>query len=285
MSGNRSGEGGRTRRDVLGSVGAASVAGFLGGATSTPAVGDASRTTLGEFESGLDGWRGGTGTELSRVSRADRPAAVSSGRYGLLATVEGVAEPAIETEQGVSTADLADHPYLFATVTPGRASGTDAPVAFRFRLHHEDGVVESDEMTVRPHVRRVLAWDASSVDATKLASATRLDIRWYSTARPPDGGNDGAVEYEGTVVFDDVSAGDDRERAEAVRLGGQIERLQFSHGAYRETEVSLRTDYLEVGEYVFESGTSVPYTVETLSDDGVRYVLDGVTYLLGGEWA
>lgn len=279
----------RTRRSVLKGIGAASLATLASGPVPTATgaeSGSGDRTVLGDFESGLDGWTAGSGVTLDRVPRSERPVAVSSGEYGLYATVSGTQAPAIANERRVREADLADRPYVFATVTAGQVADTESDVTVRFRLYHSDGVSESEPTTVRPHVPSVLTWDASSVDATALANATRLELVWYATDRPPAeyGGESDGFDYRGSVVFDDVHLDGDRGRAETVRIADHWDRLEFSLGAYRDTEVVVDADGLETGAFAFESGARVPYTVETLSDGGVQYVLDGVTYLLGGEW-
>lgn len=284
-----------TRRSVLEGVGAASVATLLGGTLPAPVSADAGDTTvLGDFESGLDGWRATGESELGRVAKRDRPAAVASGQYALEVPVGGDSASGIANETRVRDAEFVANPYLFATVTPGPIFGTDAAVPVRFRLHYEtdgllgDGtaVAESDTTEVRPNVPTVVTWDTSTIDPEDRANATRLEIDWS----PEDGLLD-LVDDDGTgadghsVIVDGVHLGADQGRSETVRMGGHWERLEFSLGAYRETNVEFRTDHLETGEFVFADGSTVPYAVETLTSDSVRFVLDGVAYLLGGEWS
>ena len=282
-----------TRRDVLRGIGAASVSALVGGAlpaTVSASTGDA--TVLGDFESGLGGWQANGEADLDRVEVAERPIAVTSGNYGLAVTTTDDLRVGIANETRVADADFVEHPYLFATVTPGRIPGTESAVSVRFRLHYgEDGllgdelsVVESASTTVRPHVASIVTWDVSSLDEAVRANASRLEIVWspevdLSTEALLGDGSD----EEWTVVVDDVHLGDDGDRYELVRMADQWERLQFANGAYRETRVRSETDLLESGEFVFADGTAIPYTVERLTGGATRYVVDGVAYQLGGE--
>ncbi|SFS02395.1 Tat (twin-arginine translocation) pathway signal sequence [Halomicrobium zhouii] len=293
MEGTWGSTGSATRRNVLKGIGATTAAALAGGAV--PASGAAETSddavTLGDFESGLAGWRGVGETTLDRVAKSERPAAVTSGDHALAATTDRTAGR-IENEERVRNADLVANPSLFATVTPGRIPGSDVAISVRFRLHYVDdglfgddtGVVESDAQTVRPHAPAVVSWDLRELAETTRADATKLEIDWSPATDSASDSLDSDAGEAWTVVVDDVHLTDDGDRIRRLRLGEHFERLQFALGAYRSTEVHLRTEHLESGEFVFASGSSVPYTVETLTDDGVEFVLDGVEYLFGGEW-
>lgn len=279
-----------TRRNLLKGVGAATAAALVGDTVATSGSAETDdATALGDFESDLDSWRGAGETTLDRVAKSERPTAVTSGVHALSATTDRTGGR-IENEARVRDADFVANPFLFATVTPGRSQESDSAVAVRFRLHYaEDGlledeasVVESGEKTARPHVPNALSWDLSDVRESVRANATKLEIGWApASGRPSDSqaGDDDAW----TTVVDDVHLSDDGDRIRRVRLADHFDRLQFALGAYRSTEAHLRTDHLESGAFVFAGESSVPYTVETLTDDGVRFVLDGVEYLFGGD--
>ncbi len=321
-----------TRRDVLRGIGATGIGTLLGSALPASASADAGEVTvLGDFESGLDGWRTNGGATLERVGRASRPTAVRSGERALQVTANGDVVPMIANERRVADSDLVEYPYLFAGVTPGRVADAGSSVTFRFRLRysregrsgggssdHErrtggdgragdgrsggDGragrkpdsrdrgapVVESEEITVPPHVSSVLTWDTSAVDEAKRASAKRLEIVWYPEGRPPETsprGRDSGPGFEESVVFDDVHLSDDRERTEVVRMAGQWESLKRSRGPYRRTNVIDRDEHGETGEFVFEDGSTVPYAYETHPGEETRQVIGETVYRFGGEWA
>ncbi len=303
---------------MLRGIGATGIGALLGSALpATASADDGQVTALGDFESGLDGWKTNGGATLDRVGRESRPTAVRSGEHALQVTANGDAVPMIANERRVADADFVEYPYLFAGVTPGRVVDSDSgsDVAFRFRLRYsraggagggdrsgDDGrgsgesdnrgrgapVVESEEITVPPHVASVLAWDASDVDEAKRANAKRLEIVWYPADRPPETnarGRDSGSAFEGSVVFDDVHLSDDRERTEVVRMADQWESLKRSRGPYRRTNVIDRNEHGETGEFVFDDGSTVPYSYESLPGEGTRQVIGGTAYRFGGEWA
>lgn len=283
--------GSATRRNLLKGVGAATAAALVGGtvaASGSAETDDA--TALGDFESDLDGWRGAGETTLDRVAKSERPTAVTSGVHALSATTDRI-DGRIENEARVRDADFVANPYLFATVTPGRIPESEADIGVRFRLHYaEDGlledeasVVESGEKTARPHAPNTLSWDLSDFGESVRANVTKLEIGWSPASGRSSDSQGGDADGAWTTVVDDVHLSDDGDRVRRVRLADHFDRLQFALGAYRSTAVHLRTDHLESGAFVFAGGSSVPYTVETLTDDGVRFVLDGVDYLFGGD--
>jgi hypothetical protein len=100
---------------------------------------------LGDFESGLDGWKTNGGNRLSRVSVEDRPAAVTSGEYALDVTVTGDPYPMIENKSRVKRADFVGHPYLVADVAPSQVSDTASEVTFQFRYHHNAAPAKGGE--------------------------------------------------------------------------------------------------------------------------------------------
>lgn len=282
-----------TRRDVLKGIGAASVWTVVGGAFPATASGETNDPTLlGDFESGLDGWEGLGNEALGRVETPERPVAVTRGNYGLQVTTTDELRAGIANESRVADADFVENPYLFATVTPGQVFGTDSAAVVQFRLHYASNgllgddlsVVESTSATVRPHVASVLTWDLSGIDEAIRSNAVRLEIAWYPEADLSTDvllGDDAGAEW--TTVFDDVHLSDDRERYELVRMADHWERLKFANGTYQETRILSRDGGVETGEFVFGDGVAIPYSIERLSSGGTEYVIDGVTYLLGGE--
>ena len=124
---------------------------LLGAGSVGDAVPDTSAATaLGTYEDGLDGWRAAGGERLPRVGCRDWPAAVTHGKVALCVDPDGSAAPAVR--RSLDGVDLESAPFLVADATPGVVDGTDAPVAFAFRLR--DGLnaavlAASEPVTVR----------------------------------------------------------------------------------------------------------------------------------------
>lgn len=184
--------------------------------TTEPPDDPGGRTTISDFESGLDGWTTNGGNDLGRVAWEDARFAVS-GTHAMRVTVNGDRYPMVETRAAIEGVDLAARPYLFADVVPGQVPDGVSELTFRFRLRHSRGpsrskergggkpkgrgrgtgdgggggpasgrpALESEPMTARPHERTTLRWDLSGVDDGKLAGAKRLELSWYPTEHPP----------------------------------------------------------------------------------------------------
>jgi hypothetical protein len=268
---------GSTRRSLLSGLAGAALlgAGGVGGA-----VPDTSAATeLGTFEDGLDGWRAAGGERLSRVGRRDWPPAVTHGEVALCVDPDGATAPAVR--RSLDGVDLESAPFVVADATPGVVDGTDAPVAFAFRVR--DGLdaavlAASGPVTVRQAAPGRIYWDASDVGATMLADAAVLEIAWWSedaADRP----------YRGDVVLDNVRATPDRTALEAVRFRVAVRHLEADHGSYRRTAVEERDGDRERGRFVFAGGATVPYRARRTADGGCRITLDGDHYRFGGESA
>jgi hypothetical protein len=246
--------------------------------------------SLGTFESGLDGWQADGEIELSRVTRSDRPVAVTEGRHALDASVGGESVPAIA--RPVESLTLADRPYFVADVAPGRAEGTDAPVAFQFRLYRPadllDGdlelVAESDPITVRQAAPGRIFWDASDVDSDLLDVTSRLEIAWWPADSTSGDSDDGSA-YRGTVVLDAIRATTTVDPVGSARLAATMRDLQFDHGPYERTEVVAASQTDEEGDLIFANGEAEPYRFEVLGDDRFRLTLAGTEVKLGGGWS
>ena len=269
--------GGSTRRSLLSGLAGAALlgAGGVGGAVPDTSA----ATALGTFEDGLDGWRAAGGERLSRVGRRDWPPAVTHGEVALCVDPDGSAAPAVR--RPLDGVDLESAPFVVADATPGVVDGTDAPVAFAFRVR--DGLdaailAASEPVTVRQAAPGRIYWDASDVGATTLAGAAVLEIAWWPEAaadRP----------YRGEVVLDNVRATPDRTALEAVRFRVAVRHLEADHGSYRRTTVEARDGDRERGRYVFAGGATVPYRARRTADGGCRITLDGDHYRFGGESA
>ncbi|UPV75681.1 hypothetical protein M0R89_06355 [Halorussus limi] len=284
-----------SRRRVLSSLAAVGVSPLLASVASTSADAESTDSgltdalSLGTFESGLDEWETDGEVRLSRTARTDRPVAVTEGEYGLEASVDGESVPAISRPVGAF--DLVASPYFVADVAPGRVDGTDARVAFRFRLYRPadslDGdlepVAESDPVAVRQATSGRVFWDASDVDWSLLDSVSRLELEWYPADRDPDSGDDFA--YRGGVVLDAIRATDSANAVGRARLAATFRDLQFDHGVYERTEVSASSDTGEEGEFVFADGATESYRFEKSGDDRFRLAFAGTEVKLGGGWS
>lgn len=270
-----------SRRSLLSSLaGAAVLSGAGGMGTAAGAVPDADEAVaLGTFEDGLDGWTAADGEVLSRVGRRDWPPAVTLGERALHVDADGVPEPAVRRPlDGVS---LTAAPYLVADATPGVVEGTDAPIAFEFRLLgglDGDVIAASEPVTVRQAAPGRIYWDADGVSTSTLSSASSLGIAW----QPTDTGVEDRL-YRGEVVLDDIRATADATALEQVRFRVAIRHLEAEHGSYRRTAVLERVGDSERGRFVFAGGSTVPYRAERTADDRCRVTLDGETYTFGGD--
>lgn len=127
-----------SRRSVLSGLLAGAALGVAGGSSAQATTGT-DATGLGDFESGLDGWKTNGGNRLSRIHRSDAELGVRSGSYGMEVTVNGDAHPMIENKTRVADADLVSNPYLACHVLATLVSDTDSDLTFQFRLHHDGG--------------------------------------------------------------------------------------------------------------------------------------------------
>ncbi|MGQ3413036.1 hypothetical protein ACT4ML_12330 [Natrinema sp. LN54] len=297
-----------SRRGVLSAVAGTGVAAAFGTAASNRATGDSSigdatdgigdaidELPLGTFESTLDGWGTDGDLALSRVARGDRPIAVTEGEYALEVATDGESVPTIS--RPVTDLDLSTHPYFVADVTPGRIDGTDAPVAFRFRLYRpsdllEDGlteepVAESEPVTVPQATPGHVYWDASDIDLGVLDAVSRLEIGWY----PADTGSnssdspDGTVAYRGGIALDNIRATDSVDPVGRARLAATMRDLQFDRGAYVRTEVLEEFEAGETGAFVFADGETEPYRFETLAADRFLLTVADAEIAFGGGWS
>lgn len=281
---------------MLSALAGTGVAAALGGIASTPAaadgIGSIDTLSLGTFESSLDGWRAGGDVELSRVTRRDRPVAVTEGEYALDVVADGDPSPSIS--RPVTGLGLSARPYFVADAAPGRVDGTDAPVAFRFRLYRTadaldvgsalEPVAESDPVTVRQAAPGRIYWDATDVDTGLLDAASVLELGWYPVDRDPDS-SDGSFAYRGGVVFDAVRASASADPVGSARIAATMRNLQFDHGPYVRTEVTEEFDAGEAGEFVFADGATEPYRFEILGTDRFRLTIADDEIELGGGWS
>lgn len=262
---------------------------------------------LGGFEDDRDGWRTNGGNRLTRVTETDFPAGVTQGTHALKTEVRGDLYPMIENKSRVKRADFADRPYLVADVLGGPVSDTESDITFKFRYHHratpasggkdsggKNGnqqksvlVEESEPMTVSPILPTQLYWDMSDLDDEALANPERLEIVWYPTDHPPDGGprgRSGGFDYRGHVVFDNVRLTDSVGELSLSAIRTEVQNLKLNHGPLTETTVESRSESLEVGAFVFSDGATIPYEFEQQGEDKFAYTIDGDTFKLGGGW-
>lgn len=287
-----------SRRGVLSSFAGAGVAATFGAiaskhaATNVAATGLTDEVSLGTFESTLENWRTDGDIALSRVARHDRPLVVSEGEYALDVAVDGDPDPTIS--RPVTELDLLAHPYFVADVVPGRVDGTDAPVAFRFRLYRstevldvwetKELVAESGPVTVPQATPGRIFWDASDIKTDLLDVVSRLEIGWYPADRDPDSSVE-AFAYHGGVVFDAIRATASVDPVGSARLAATMRDLQFDHGTYVRTEVRDESDAGETGTFIFADGATEPYRFEVLAADRFLFTVADVEIKFGGGWS
>lgn len=262
-------------------------------------------TLLGGFEDDRDGWKTNGGNALTRVTSDEYAAGVTQGTRALKTEVRGDPHPAIENKSRVKRANFAERPYLVADVLAGQVSDTDSDLTFKFRYHHRGTpanggtgnggkdnrqqksvlVEESAEMTVSPLLPTQLYWDMSHLADEALANPKRLEIAWYPTDHPPEGGSrgrGGGFDYRGHVVFDNVRLTDSGDEVSVAAIRSKVQSAKLDHGPLTETRVESRSDSLEVGRFVFADGATIPYEFEEVGEDEYLYTIDGETFEIGG---
>ncbi|EMA54544.1 hypothetical protein [Halococcus salifodinae] len=262
-------------------------------------------TVLGDFESGLDGWKTNGGNELARFSTEEFPAAVIHETHALRVGIDGDPFPMIENKKRVKQADFADSPYLSAAVSP-TITDSDSDVVCKFRYHHNDAppdsdktanagkgrqkkpvlVEESPEITVPQMVPTRLYWDMSGLPEDELSSPKRLELVWYPADHPPAGGPrgrgpSGPFKYEGSMLIDDIRLSDSAADLAADAIPTKMQTYQLEHGVLTETVANEYEDGLEEGDLTFLDGTNIPYTFE-ITDDEKRFTIDDETFVVGG---
>ncbi|WP_209309534.1 hypothetical protein [Haloarcula amylovorans] len=286
-----------SRRGVLSSFAGTGIATIFGatasnyGATSVAATDPIDDIPLGTFESTLDQWQTDSDITLSRVARHARPLAVSEGEYALDVTVDGAPTPTIS--RPITELNLAAHPYFVADVVPGRIGGTNAPIAFQFRLYRPTDVLddwstrelvaESDPVTVPQTVPGQIYWDASDIEPELLDVGSWLEIGWIPADRDSDS-SDEAFAYRGGVVFDAIRATASVTPVGSAYLSTMMRDLQFDHGVYDRTEVRDEFDTGEAGTFIFDDGTTVPYRFEVLAADRFLLTVADTEIKFGGGW-
>lgn len=320
--GNKGGKlGSKSRRSVLQYAALAGGSGLFFSGTTTASGSDSSDNTastsgevvrLGGFESDLDGWKTDGGNKLSRVTDEQFPAGIASGEHALGVDVRGDLFPAIRKQKNLKGIDFSKHPYLRTHVV-ALAEDTDSDLLFQFRLHHKpmkgkkgengkspkkkkkgDGpsrgkskhVVASEFKRVTQLTPREIQWDLSDVSDEILRSVKRVEIVWqledHRSAGGPRGRTNGAFDFHGTVLFDDIRLlAADPETPEQKQVSKKRE-LHREHGMIVDRKFETRTADFERGTLVFSDGTSVPYEFEILDSGGYRYSIDGETFESSG---
>jgi F0F1-type ATP synthase membrane subunit c/vacuolar-type H+-ATPase subunit K len=291
----------------LGMVSPGVVAGQSGGSSAEPSSGDPS--VLGDFETGLDGWKTNGGNRLSRVTSDEVPAGVRRGEHALAVEVNGDLFPMIENEKRVKDADFTNDPYLGMHVL-AVAEETDSDLVFRFRLHYtpaggddsagkkkgkrggsrgsKDVNVEESDPIVVPQLRsRMVQWDMTDLSTDALANANRLEIVWYLADHEPAGGHrgkaKGGFDYRGLVAFDDIRTAASEPVSEALKSHQKRMDLHRDHGMIVERVFQEQTETLERGQLTYADGFTTTYAFEILSEDRFEYTIDGETFVIGNE--
>lgn len=198
---------------------------------------------LGDFESGVQGWKTDGGNSVVQVSEEDYPAGVATGNHALGVEVNGDLYPSIRKDAGIEDIDLTEYPIIRAHVI-GIAEETDSELCFQFRLHHKpvqrkggnkgrkkgkkgkkgnkskspvsagpargkrQRVATSDLRQVSQVRAREIAWDTSELSEAVRGAVHRIEIVWYLEDHRPAGGprgrTKGDFEYEGVVLFDNI---------------------------------------------------------------------------------
>lgn len=269
------------RRGVLSALGGIGVSSTLASVVAGPNEGNGV-SLLGARDAGAGGWRADGAIDLTRVERRIGAGGVTAGGRALEVSVEG--DPAPRIHRPTEGIDPVARPYLLADVAPGTVSGTDSPVAFRFRLDRDgEPVAASPPVTVRQATPGQLFWDASDVPRRERAAATRLSLTW----RPADGARtdrSAVDDYHGTVTVDDVRATGSVDPVGRARVESALRDLESAHGSYVETTVLSRSDAHEAGRVHFAGGTAEPYRFEVLSGARYRLTLAGTEARFGEGW-
>lgn len=250
---------------------------------------------LGDFESGLDDWRTNGRTDLERIGIEERPAAISSGQFGLECTVNGDAYPMISNSKRAMDANWVDSPYLLATVSAEPPANIESTITFRFRLHVDEKggrgaqngetTITSEKMEVPLFLPTQLSWNLDDVDDRTLERVKRLDIAWYPTGSPPETTPEGETRgptYNGEVVFDNIRLVRDRGALSAAQYSKLWNDLRAAHGIYVKTIIEEAGEGYEAGEYVFDDGTHVPFEFEVASSDEFVLTISGQEFVFGG---
>lgn len=245
---------------------------------------------LGDFESGLDGWQTGGGTNLSRVTDDEVPAGIDSGRYALAVEVEGGsgACPAVWNHELAKNADFLHNPYIGIHVV-AYSKQTDSDLKFRLRIHHgssdgalgsgEEGVLETEPKSV-PQIRsRTVQWNLSGAPEYALRSAERLDIVWFlnETDSNDDDCPHGGFEDDALVVLDNVRLNESPIISEARSWQRKKLDLHREHGMIVDREFHEMTKDYERGTWIFSDGTEIQYEYRS-TPDGYTYVIDGEVF-------
>lgn len=261
-------------------------------------------TLLGGFGSGRDGWSTNGRNKLAQVSTSERPGIATQGNQALQVEITGDSYPMIENKSRVVKADFESHPYLTADVTPGLVSDTESGVTFQFRYHYADTdstenrntqskkqekstlVVESDEITLPALFPSQLYWDMSELSDEALANPKRLEIVWYPTEHPPEGGARGqgsGYDYQGKVFFDNIRLSDTVTDLSTSAIATNMQKYKLNHGIITETDVESRSADVEKGDFVFSDGSRIPYAFEVVGEDEFVYTIDGEAFEMGGD--
>lgn len=304
------------RRTVLKSLAAASTLLSSGIAAGD---GDGSSVSLGDFESGLNGWTTDGGVELSRVSSREYGGVVEHGDYALRVDPRGDAAPMITNQRRTQAVDLVKRPYLLANVVAEPASDEFRDLKFRFRLwhsraggHSEDSskgggnsggsrgsrgnggggsgsnapVETSDPLSVTPLLTETLYWDLSQFSETARRNATRLEVFWHRSGEQPTNGPRGRDRgtAPGSVFLDRVRVVENPTRLSSNALDAHGRKLRLRHGPVTDLVLEETSADSESGHFVFSDGATVDVRVKRVGQGQFELTLGETTYKLGGGW-
>ncbi|MGZ0748389.1 hypothetical protein AB2S56_014580 [Haloparvum sp. AD34] len=263
---------------------------------------DDEEAVLGDFETGLDGWKTTGRTQLSRVTADEFPAAVTSGTHALAAEINGDSFPMIENRRQVRDAPFSSHPFLRTHVV-ALVEGSDSDILVQFRLHHSKGQGNGsngsnssrskDENVVESTFKRApqlapteLQWDMSEVSEEVRRNAKYLEIVWYPAEHEPDGGhrgqNQGGFDYEGLTIFDSIRLFESKQLTSESRKQQKKTALHRKHGMIVDRTLDEQAEGFERGTLTFSDGYTSTYTFEVIAPDTFEYTIDGETFELGG---
>lgn len=254
---------------------------------------------IGDFESGLDGWKTNGRATLTRASDDDVPAVVTHGEHALRVDAERESSPGIRRQ--LTAVDLVDHPYFLADVYVGNVPDSDAPVRFKLAYRYDRGggrtnggrgeetsrrgaPIESTTIELPQGYRNPITWDLSTLGESKRRRPVRLELRWRNAdvadQKSSNGQGDGQA-YGGDIFFDDIRFSNEQGASVHVAMNTQVSQLVAEHGAYvYEFESKLSTG--EAGTFVFHDGTEVPVTVDITDGEEIRIQIGSEEYRLGG---
>lgn len=297
-----------TRREILQGVAASgSLLALFGTNASARMRSDSTGTLIGDFESGLDGWKTDGGVRLSRVSKTDQEGVVTNGDYALAVDPRGDSMPIIKNRKQVRNADLVNNPYLMTDVACQPLTGIDSPLVFQYQLRYSrtggrgkqkgkskkraskgnKPVITSPEITVSPLLLETIQWNLSDVPETYRRNAKEISLKWYPKGTNPTNKGHGrgrGFDYRSETYLDHIRVTDDATMYTMQAIATIQRNLRETHGSLQEVKATTSSKTLESGYMLFSDGTKTNIAAEILAPDRLRLTIDDSEFKMGGGW-